>query len=206
MRDLRMGGTRAIRSIEVICGPGQSSKARGDRDQPSDNAGRRLYDGGSQEDDGVAGVSSATAGVLCYRAFLGEVALGPWRPDTPSLFRAVETLRASEVAFSEAGGGGGGGGTVDLSLEWELKPVGGGEVGSGSSSASTEAVLSRVLHWDLWEAVAEGGEGWRWLGRAYGRKFRVRGLREPVEAGGKITLAAQQVNSMGYRQVRSKIR
>lgn len=80
---------------------------------------------------------------------------------------------------------------------------------AGSGGAFGPASPWATLHCDVWRASEREEGGWRWLGRAYGRKYRLTGLR--VDGGGKagdgqnrgtaLVLALQQVNAMGYRQV-----
>lgn len=116
---------------------------------------------------------------------------------------------------------------VDLSLEWTLADddgtllSGGGAVSRLLSSGHRNHAPFGVLHWDLWQAAESGltggkgyeggdgdgienvaGRGWRWLGRAYGSKYRLCGWKlGDGSRRSKIVLAAQQVNTMGYRQV-----
>ncbi|CAN0422264.1 unnamed protein product, partial [Pylaiella littoralis] len=114
---------------------------------------------------------------------------------------------------------------VDLSLAWETQEyVGcsGGSSGGGGGTARGGAALrlstkggvvglgspSATSHYDLWRAESdeeEGEGGWRWLGRAYGKKYRLAGLRiegaaERAATKKVLLLAVQQVNAMGYRE------
>lgn len=224
-----MGGSRSIREVSLVCARRKTpAPTQGEPVPGSIRGARRLGegDGGNREKGGTL---RGVAGFAAYRAFLGEVAIGPWRQETPSTFGRIEGLRADEVScFSDGGRVGGDGGdgvvVVDLSLAWETEGcvrkgdrdyrarTTSGAFGAGSPWAT--------LHCDLWRAVgtegAEGGISWRWLGRAYGQKYRLTGLRVSSgggEAGlggegraevadGTLVLAVQQVNAMGYRQVR----
>lgn len=207
IRDLRVGGCRAVREIRVVC-------AR--RTKPGPNVqtlvGRRLGDGGrgddrsTQQESVVRGVEPAkqlrgVAGLAAYRSYLGEVVVGPWRREASLTFCPVESLRAVEVNFLNAENAKGRGVkvvVVDLSLEWKLL--------APPANQGLE-----VLHWDVWEArvsaaevgtLAGDSKAWTWLGRAYGSKYRLSGLGVNVGETGKTVLAVQQVNAMGYRQVR----
>lgn len=187
------------------------------------------------------------AGLAAYRAFLGEVAVGPWRRETPSTFGTMEGLRAEDVACrsdshssaSEEGSGGAGTGSsdaaaaavaaasgivvVDLSLAWNSEgfagrggPGGATDGGQAANPAGRGGVFGpgspwATSHCDVWRASGQEEGGWRWLGRAYGRKYRLTGLRvdgtgsgeggERRGGGAALVLAVQQVNAMGYRQV-----
>ncbi|CAB1116744.1 unnamed protein product [Ectocarpus sp. CCAP 1310/34] len=241
VRDLRMGGSRAIREVSLVCArrrksPTLSTQGEGGEKVAARSAWSALPGGRRLEDSG-GGVSNAggrsgaerrgVAGLAAYRAFLGEVVIGPWRRETPSTFGRIEGLRAEEVACfygeGETGGGGGGGGgggiAVDLSLAWESE----GCVGRGRGSAKRDGVFGAgspwaTLHCDVWGVRGgeeEGGGGhWRWLGRAYGQKYRLTNLRVGGGGGGRegggargeatsgssLVLAVQQVNAMGYRE------
>ncbi|CBN78701.1 Mannosyl-glycoprotein endo-beta-N-acetylglucosaminidase, family GH85 [Ectocarpus siliculosus] len=238
VRDLRMGGSRAIREVSLVCArrnklPTLSTQEEGGEKAAAGSAwsalrgGRRLEDsgGGGSNAGGKSGAERrGVAGLAAYRAFLGEVAIGPWRRETPSTFGRVEGLRAKEVACfygeGETGGGGGGGVTVDLSLAWESE----GCVGRGRGFVKKDDGVFgagspwTTLHCDIWGAYGgeeEGGGGgsWRWLGRAYGQKYRLTNLRVgggggcreggatgEAASGSSLVLAVQQVNAMGYRE------
>eukprot|EP00752_Nemacystus_decipiens_P002453 g2310.t1 len=259
VRDLRMGGSRAIRELSVVCarrqnpappvsargGAGREEEGIGDhpaaRSSPSTSppalrlgrslAGEGVQAGGRGGGGGLRGV----AGLAAYRAFLGEVAVGPWRRETPSTFGKIEGLRAEDMACcpgsasvsgpEEGSGGNGGAGAdggdgsaaaapgvvvVDLSLAWDSE----GGVGRGPIPASGDGVFGpgspwATSHCDVWRACEQEEGGWRWLGRAYGRKYRLTGLRidgsggdggGERDGGAALVLAVQQVNAMGYRQ------
>lgn len=192
-----MGGSRAIREIHAVCARtrkpnptsiegGAEAEQEGERGSASwSSAGNvlRLTSDREKERGGLRGI----AGLAAFRASLGEVAIGPWRENTPYTFGRVGNLRAVEVAFWK---GATGDTLVDFSLAWEVVTEG------WDGKAETQA-----LHWDLWVGESEGG--WRWLGRAYGHKHRLRGLS--IGGGGKegaLNIAVQEINAMGYRQVR----
>ncbi|CAM9279878.1 unnamed protein product [Scytosiphon promiscuus] len=244
VRDLRMGGSRSIREVSLVCARRKTpAPAEGEGEEPAAGSlrgGRRL---GAKEDgesssavdgDGSSrargGALRGVAGFAAYRAFLGEVAIGPWRQETPCTFGKIEGLHADEVAcFSDdrSGGGGGGGSgvgtvSVDLSLAWEsegcVQKTAGRGLGSKTGGVFGAGSPWATLHCDLWRAVGtdapEGGTRWQWLGRAYGQKYRLNGLRIDSGGGevgreeggrkeateGSLVLAVQQVNAMGYRE------
>lgn len=202
VRDLRMGGSRAIREIRAVCvrrkvkhvaegGKGVTSETSSDS-----GGGLRLGSGSS----GGSGRLKGVAGLAAFRACLGEVVIGPWKGETPFSFGKVEGLRAVEVALSEDSGEGNlGGAAVDLSLEWNFKS---GEEGAAKNGASHARDVAATLHCDVWKASKEDIRGWTWLGRAYGQKYRLKRLS--IDGGGDegaLVLAVQQVNAMGYREV-----
>ena len=266
MRDLRMGGSRAIRELSVVCArrrkPAPPASARGGAgdagDHPAGSSssasqstlrlGHRLAGEGGQADGGGGrggGGLRGVAGLAAYRALLGEVAVGPWRRETPSTFGNIEGLRAEDigchygsVSASEVGRRGNGGAgansgdgsaadavadpgevVVDLSLAWdsegcvgrgELSGMGDGGAAPGSDGKFGPGSPWATSHSDVWRASEQEEGGWQWLGRAYGRKYRLTGLRingSSGERGGgrdggaALVLAVQQVNAMGYRQV-----
>ena len=171
--------------------------------------------GGGGGGGGLRGV----AGFAAFRACLGEVSIGPWRRETPVEFEKIEDLRAVEVACvkKEDGDDGEAGVVVALSLEWKSRGIAGGALGEVSRWST--------LHCDVWQGSGEaggvggnaggdagrvgsgggggGGRGdWKWLGRAYGRKYRLSGLNTRAGKGeAALVLAVQQVNAMGYREV-----
>lgn len=229
MRDLRVGGGRAITDIHVVCAVrksegsspeisdfGSGSRDRGDG-SPSTRLGGTLRlraGGGDRFERGGGDNARDVPRLAAFRAFLGEIAIGPWRKGTPEAFGIIEGLRATEVAFSEGSGDDMGADdgdvTVDLSLEWEIET-------NGGSERYVDAATRMTRHCDLWRLCSNepgGVEEWQWLGRAYGRKYRLRGLRlgrgrqgwdegsaEETEEDASLSLAVQQVNGMGYRQV-----
>lgn len=250
-----MGGSRAIRELSVVCARRRRRKptatpAKGESLSPSSSStsppalqvGRRLVEeGGGRSSSGTVGGGEngnkgggglrGVAGLAAYRTFLGEIAIGPWRQETPSTFGNIEGLRAEEMAcffsHNRSGDSSGVGADsdgavvlVDLSLPWESEGCVGRGKGMGNRGAATTSSSSKggvfgpgspwaTLHCDLWRASEEEEGGWRWLGRAYGQKYRLTGLRidcggksEGVEEAARATvLAVQQVNAMGYREV-----
>ncbi|CAM9289135.1 unnamed protein product [Ectocarpus fasciculatus] len=235
VRDLRMEGSRAIREVSLVCArrkpPTLCTKEEGRENAAAGSSwsysalrdGRRLEDSdgdGSNACRRNGAERRGVAGLAAYRAFLGEVAIGPWRRETPSTFGRIEGLRAEEVTcfYSSEGETVGGGVAVDLSLAWESE----GCVGRGRGFVKKDNGVFGVgspwatLHCDVWEARGgeeEGMGGWRWLGRAYGQKYRLtnlrvggggdgrqEGARGEAASGSSLVLAVQQVNAMGYRE------
>lgn len=184
VRDLRMGGFQAVREIRLVCV--RRKEYRFQEDEREEMETLRLYRAG--------GVLHGIAGLAAYRVCLGELIVGPWRSNSPCTFGKIGSLRAVEVAYKRNDT------RVDLSLEWEF--ISEQRVGRASHPSLTSGADCswRTLHCDLWRANDTGQGGWRWLGRAYGTKYRLRDL-EVEGASGGIVLAVQQVNAMGYREV-----
>lgn len=175
-----MGGFEAIHEIRLVCVRRKENRFQDDEREEMETL--RLYRPG--------GVLHGIAGLAAYRVCLGELIVGPWRTDSLCTFGKIGSLRAVEVAFS------GDGTRMDLSLEWQFVD----EQRLGRASHGGRAFsdcLWRTLHCDLWR---ESEAGWRWLGRAYGTKYRLRDVEVKGTSEG-VVLAVQQVNAMGYREV-----
>lgn len=175
-----MGGFEAIREIRLVCVRRKENIFQDDEREEMETL--RLYRAG--------GVLHGIAGLAAYRVCLGELIIGPWRRDSPCTFGKIGSLRAVEVAFKADGI------RMDLSLEWEL--INEQRLGRTSHPGLSSLNCSwRTLHCDLWRASEAG---WRWMGRAYGTKYRLRDLEVQGTSEG-VVLAVQQVNAMGYREV-----
>ncbi|CAM9372688.1 unnamed protein product, partial [Discosporangium mesarthrocarpum] len=221
IRDLRMGGSTAIREVKVVGvlrrqGRGQTSESSPRRGGP-----QRLGQGGDgQGREEKAGADGLNRELAAFRANLGNIVIGPWFEDGRVLFEEVATIRAVNVSWTPDGkrsshpSPGGKEGTINskfsgaelsLILEWTTTAGRAAERGSNPRDC-----VQRASHWDIWARQDFGGDGmelkgegggevWQWAGRAYGRKYFLGGLR--VE-GLALVLATQQTNGMGYRQVR----
>lgn len=195
-----MGGFRAVRDIRVVCTRRRDKATDGavGAAGTSAPAWRRVGDSGT-EGRGGGRELRGVAGLAAFRASLGELVIGPWRKDTPTTFGTIKNIRAVEVSSLKESLDSD---IVDLSLEWDLEQQHGGLAGA-AGGASDAASPWATLHCDVWRVTSgEKALGWRWLGRAYGRKYRLRGLRSWGGADDEpIVLAVQQVNAMGYREV-----
>ncbi|CAM9647193.1 unnamed protein product [Ascophyllum nodosum] len=183
VRDLRMGGFQAVREIRLVCARRKPQIP----ESGDEGEALRLYRAG--------GVLRGVAGLAVFRASVGELVVGPWRKDTPCTFGKIGDLRAVEATYQRDESSNGIRACMDLSLEWEFSD-------QSEEGVSSDAGYSwRTLHCDLWRASEKKEGGWKWLGRAYGTKYRLQGLEiGGAEAGAGLILAVQQVNAMGYRE------
>ena len=179
-----MGGFQAVREIRLVCARRKPQIP----ESGDEGEALRLYRAG--------GVLRGVAGLAVFRASVGELVVGPWRKDTPCTFGKIGDLRAVEATYQRDESSNGIRACMDLSLEWEFSD-------QSEEGVSSDAGYSwRTLHCDLWRASEKKEGGWKWLGRAYGTKYRLQGLEiGGAEAGAGLILAVQQVNAMGYREV-----